>query len=178
VNSSVISVLIVLALVALSIYRQFTWQAVNGSKLWRMPLIVGVIGVVMLVQTKNLGTVTATDVTVLAVEIVIALGLGAAMGSQARFRSRGQTAADVDAKKGEVHDPNTTVIESRTGAIGVGFWIVLILVRITAQFVIADFFPSVLLASTGTILIVLAANRAARAAVVITTMQRRGLITA
>ena len=57
-------------------------------------------------------------------------------------------------------------------------WVVLIVVRIGVEVLTAQYFPSALLASTGTILLVVAANRAARALVVTVRMERRGLVTA
>jgi hypothetical protein len=75
-------------------------------------------------------------------------------------------------------DPSVTVTESRTGGLGAALWVILIAARIGIELLTAHYFPSALLASTGTILLVVAANRAARALVVAIRMERRGLVTA
>jgi hypothetical protein len=178
--SSVFDILIALAVVCWIIYRQFTWQLVSSRSLWRMPAIIAVIGVIMITQTKGLGTVSPIDLLILGGELVLSVALGAVMGTLAKFRTRGQRADDVKQRSGVPveFDPSVTVTESRTGGLGVALWIVLIAVRIAIELVTAHFFPSALLASTGTILLVVAGNRAARALVVTMRMERRGLVTA
>ncbi|MDQ1561125.1 MAG: hypothetical protein QOE85_466 [Actinomycetota bacterium] len=178
--SNVADILIAAALVCWIIYRQFTWQLTNASKLWRMPLVVGIIGVIMLSQTKSLTSVRPLDLVILAGELVISIVLGAVMGSLARFRSRPQTANDVRGRRGEPtqHDPSVIVVESRTGALGASLWIVLIALRVGIELAVAHYYPSALLASTGTVLLVVAANRAARAFVVLNRMERKPLVAA
>jgi hypothetical protein len=135
----------------------------------------------MLSQTKSLTSVRPLDLVILAGELVISIVLGAVMGSLARFRSRPQTANDVRGRRGEPmqqHDPSVTVVESRTGALGAALWIVLIALRVGIEFAVAHYYPSALLASTGTILLVVAANRAARAFVVLNRMERKPLVAA
>jgi hypothetical protein len=145
-----------------------------------MPAIIAIIGVIMLAQTKSLTDVKPVDLLILAGELVLALGLGAIMGTLARFRTRGQRASDIRQRSGVPvdFDPSVTVTESRTGALGAALWVVLIAVRVGIELLTAHYFPSALLASTGTILLVVAANRAARALVVTLRMERRGLVTA
>lgn len=178
--STVADILIALAVLCWIIYRQFTWQLANPSRLWRMPAIIAIVGLVMLAQTKSLAAVKPIDLLILAGELAIALGLGAIMGSLARFRTRGQRASDVRARSGVPvdFDPSVTVTETRTGGLGAALWVVLIAIRIGIELLTAHYFPSALLASTGTILLVIAANRAARALVVTVRMERRGLVTA
>jgi hypothetical protein len=178
--STVTDIIIALAVICWIVYRQFTWQLVTPSRLWRMPAIIAIIGVVMLAQTKSLTDVKPVDLVILAGELVLALGLGAIMGTLARFRTRGQRASDIRQRSGVPvdFDPSVTVTESRTGALGAALWVVLIAVRVGIELLTAHYFPSALLASTGTILLVVAANRAARALVVTLRMERRGLVTA
>jgi hypothetical protein len=178
--STVTDIIIALVVLCWIIYRQFTWQLVSPSRLWRMPVIIAIIGVIMLAQTKSLTAVKPVDLLILAGELVLALGLGAIMGTLARFRTRGQRASDTRQRSGVPvdFDPSVTVTESRTGALGAALWIVLIVVRVGIELLTAHYFPSALLASTGTILLVIAANRAARALVVTLRMERRGLVTA
>ncbi|HEX4401950.1 MAG TPA: hypothetical protein VHZ98_11525 [Galbitalea sp.] len=178
--STVTDIIIALAVICWIVYRQFTWQLVTPSRLWRMPAIIAIIGVIMLAQTKSLTDVKPVDLLILAGELVLALGLGAIMGTLARFRTRGQRASDLRQRSAVPvdFDPSVTVTESRTGALGAALWVVLIAVRVGIELLTAHYFPSALLASTGTILLVVAANRAARALVVTLRMERRGLVTA
>ena len=122
----------------------------------------------MLAQTKSLTDVKPIDLLILAGELVLALGVGAVMGTLAKFRTRAQRASDIRQRSGAPvdFDPAVTVTESRTGGLGAALWIVLIAVRVGIELLTAHYFPSALLASTGTILLVIAANRAARALVV------------
>jgi hypothetical protein len=178
--STVSDILIALAVLCWIIYRQFTWQLVNPSRLWRMPIIIAIVGLAMLAQTKSITDVSPVDLLILAGELALSLGLGAFMGTLAKFRTRAQRASDIRQRRGVPvdFDPSITVTESRTGGLGAALWIVLIVVRIGIELLTAHYFPSALLASTGTILLVIAANRAARALVVSTRMERRGLVTA
>jgi hypothetical protein len=178
--TNVLDIVIALAVVVWVIYRQTTWQLVDKSRLWRMPIILAIIGVVMLAQTKSLGSVSPIDLLILVGELVITAALGAAMGTLATFRSRGQRESDVRNRRGEPtdFDPSVTVVESRTGTLGAILWVLVIAIRIGIEFGVQAFHPSVLLASTGTILIALAVNRAARAFVVIQRMERKSLIPA
>jgi hypothetical protein len=178
--STVTDIVIALAVLCWIIYRQFTWQLVSPSRLWRMPAVIAIIGVIMLAETKSLTSVKPIDLLILAGELVLALGLGAIMGTLARFRTRGQRASDIRQRSGVPvdFDPSITVTESRTGALGAALWVILIAVRVGIELLTAHYFPSALLASTGTILLVVAANRAARALVITMRMERRGLVTA
>jgi hypothetical protein len=179
-TSNVADILIALALVAWIMYRQFTWQLVSLAKLWKMPVIVAAVGIIMLAQSKSLTAITPIDIGILAVELIISLGLGAALGSMARFRTRPQTAADVSSRRNPsaAFNPAVTVIESRTGALGAALWLVLIAIRIGIEIAVNHYFHSAFLSSTGTILLVVAGNRVARALVVAGRMERRGLVTA
>jgi hypothetical protein len=178
--STVTDIIIALAVLCWIIYRQLTWQLVNPSRLWRMPIIIAIIGVAMLTQTNSLTAVKPVDLLILVGELVLALGLGAAMGTLARFRTRAQRASDVRQRGGVPtdFDPSVTVTESRTGGLGAALWIVLIALRVGIELLTTHYFPSALLASTGTILLVVAANRAARALVISVRMERKSLVTA
>jgi hypothetical protein len=178
--SSVADILIAVAVLCWIIYRQFTWQLASPSRLWRMPAIIAIVGLVMLAQTKSVSTVKPVDLLILAGELVLSLGVGAAMGTLAKFRTRAQRASDLKQRSGVPveFDPSVTVTETRTGGLGAALWVVLIVVRVGVELLTVHYFPSALLASTGTILLVVAANRAARALVVTVRMERRGLVTA
>jgi hypothetical protein len=178
--STITDILIAVAVLCWIIYRQFTWQLVSPSRLWRMPIIIAIVGLAMLSQTKSITDVKPVDLLILAGELALSLGLGTVMGTLAKFRTRPQRASDIRQRSGVPvdFDPSVTVTESRTGGLGAALWLVLIAVRVGIELLTAHYFPSALLASTGTILLVIAANRAARALVVSTRMERRGLVTA
>jgi hypothetical protein len=178
--STIADILIAIAVLAWIIYRQFTWRLASPSQLWRMPAVIAIVGLVMLAQTKSIENVKPVDLLILVGELVLALGLGAVVGTLAKFRTRAQQASDVRQRSGVPveFDPGVTVTETRTGGLGAALWIVLIVVRVGIELLTAHYFPSALLASTGTILLVVAANRAARALVIGVRMERRGLVTA
>jgi len=145
------NILIGIALVVFLGYRQATWQYLDPTRIWRTPLIMAVVGVVVLAQTK--ATVTTTDVVFLGIEALITIGVGLTMGSITRFRTVGTP------------DSKGRTVQSRTGWLGAALWIVLIVVRIGLD-VLGGHLGAHLLTSTGTILLVLALNRAARALVI------------
>jgi hypothetical protein len=178
-TSNLADILIAVALLCWVIYRQLTWRLVSSGALWRMPVIVAAIGVIMIAQMKDAKGITLLDVTVLIVELVVSFGLGALMGTMATFRSRPQRATDVRTRNGEtaVWSSDTTVTESRTGGWGLVLWLVLIAIRIGIDLVASDL-GATLATATGTILIVLAANRAARALVIGHRLEQHRLVNA
>lgn len=145
------NVLLGVALVGFLGYRQATWQYLDPARIWRTPMIMAIVGVVVLAQTS--ATVTTTDVVFLGIEALITIGVGLTMGTITRFR----TVATPD-RKGRT-------VQSRTGWLGASLWIVLIVVRIGLD-VLGGHLGAHLLTSTGTVLLVLALNRAARALVI------------
>lgn len=171
-----------LAVIAWVIYRQLTWQVVVPGRMWRMPLILAAIGIFELAQIKGSTHVTGTDLAILGGELVLALGVGALMGTLAKFRTRPQQESDVASGRPDGEsaswDPRRTVVESRTGGWGAALWIVMIAVRVGIEFGAQSIDNSALIASTGIILIVIAANRLARIAVLLYRMDRRHLVAA
>ncbi|WFR67362.1 hypothetical protein P9139_01850 [Curtobacterium flaccumfaciens] len=147
----VANILIGVALVVFLGYRQATWQYLDPTRIWRTPVIMAIVGVVVLAQTTT--TITTTDVVFLGIEALITIGVGLTMGSITRFR----TVATPDSKG--------RTIQSRTGLLGAALWIVLIAVRVGLD-VLGGHLGAHLLTSTGMILLVLALNRAARAVVI------------
>lgn len=150
---SIATAIVVLLLVGFIGFRQMRWLPIAVARMWRFPIIMGVIGIFMVSRQSGGHPLTTFDVAVLAVEIVIALGIGAIMGRLAQFRPlpRG-------------NDPQAPEFESRTGWLGMVLWIVMIAVRIGIDFW-ASSAGSTIAASTGIILVMLAANRIARTAV-------------
>lgn len=145
------NIVIGLALVGFLAYRQATWQYLDPARVWRTPLVLGVVGIVVLAQSA--AAVTTLDVLFLGIEALVSVAAGLAMGGMTRFR----TAA--------VADDEGRTLQARTGWAGAGLWLLLIVVRVGLD-VLGGHLGAHLLTSTGAILLVLALNRAARALVV------------
>jgi hypothetical protein len=143
--------LIGLALVVFLAVRQASWRSVDPNRIWRGPLVLGGVGVVLLAQSA--AVVTTVDVVFLAVEAITAVGLGLVMGSLTQFRTVAEP------------DRHGRTLQSRTGWVGAGLWVALIAVRIVLD-VVGGHLGAHLLTSTGAVLLMIAVNRAARALVV------------
>lgn len=195
---TIANILIGLALVGWILYRQLTWSIISISRMWRMPLIMGGVGIVMLSQTKDVHQISAVDLAVLIVELVISLAIGALMGRIAVFRSRdihpgdpgdplarGRGSRREERRGGSGNNPQRmlnadgteTVLETRTGWLGLVLWIVMIGVRVGIDMIAADL-GSVLAAATGVILVMVAANRVARVFVFAARVQKSAAVTA
>jgi hypothetical protein len=162
------SLLVAVVLIGWIGFRQLNWRPVVVSRMWRFPLILAVAGVFTLSRTTDLAKISVLDIGVLAVELVISLGIGAVMGKMAQFRP--------------IAHPDTTAehvatIESRTGWWGFGLWIALFAVRIGMD-VIASHMGAEIASSTGIILLLIGANRAARTAVFAYRLDRKTAVAA
>lgn len=133
-------------------YRQTTWRAVDAARMWRLPAILGIVGVVTLVGTGV--TVNGIDLAALVVELVIAAATGVWMGVLAHFRPVA---------------PGRW--ESRTGWWGLALWLLVIGVRVGID-VLAVHLGATSVTSTGIIMLVIAVNRLARVAVVLSRAAR------
>jgi uncharacterized membrane protein YidH (DUF202 family) len=147
----VANIVIGIALVGFLAYRQATWRYLDPARIWRTPVVMGVVGVVVLAQ--DTATISPTDVVFLGVEALVSVGVGLAMGSITRFRTA------------PTADDRGRTLQSRTGWVGASLWLVLIAARIGLD-VLGAHLGAHTLTSTGTILLMLALNRAARALVV------------
>ncbi|MEO7014990.1 MAG: hypothetical protein ABI130_12550 [Leifsonia sp.] len=163
------NVLLILVLIGWIGYRQMTWRPVSISRMWRLPAVMGLVGAILLMQTVKPTTLTTLDVSVLAVELVISLAIGAWMGAIAQFRALPEP---IDLGR----DRGLAQYESRTGAWGLALWVLVIAVR-TGIDVIAGMAGSHLAASTGVILLMLAANRAARTVVFASRLDKHTAVT-
>jgi len=159
-SSTLTDLLIGLALIVYICSKQLSWRPVDPARMWKLPLILGVVGIISM--AKQTTTVHPIDVVILGLSAVFALASGAVMGRIARFRP-------------SPTDPR--LVESRTGWVGVGIWFGLILVRVALD-VAGHRMGSDLAVSTGTILLVLALNRAASAVVVSARQPRRAAVMA
>jgi hypothetical protein len=148
-----------LVLIGVLCFRQLRWTAVQPGRMWRLPAVLGIAGLVGLTRS-GATVVSATDLALLLVEAVVAVTTGALMGRVAVFRPISAAAAPAR-RPGE---PAPT-LETRTGWMGVALWAVLIGARI-ALGLVGHELGAVLTASTGVILLTIALNRAARNLVV------------
>ncbi|TAM69519.1 MAG: hypothetical protein EPN48_09185 [Microbacteriaceae bacterium] len=184
--------LIGLGLVGWIVYRQLTWRIVSISRMWRLPLVLAVVGFAMLARANGGHVISAVDVAVLVIELAISIGIGLMMGRIAVIRSRTVQPGDSGDRsaghprnlrggsrieRGLNPDGTETVLESRTGWLGLVLWIVLILVRIGCD-VVAGQLGSTLATSIGVILVMVAANRAARTFIFAARVQNRSAVTA
>ncbi|TXN29693.1 hypothetical protein [Lacisediminihabitans profunda] len=135
--------------------RQLTWRPILVGRMWRLPIVFAAIGLFALSGSHGASSVTAVDAALLSLELVVSLGVGAAMGALATIRplSSGDGA------------PDAPRFESRTGWVGLALWFVFIGVRVGID-VWAGALGSHLAASTGVIFVMVAANRVARTAVI------------
>ena len=157
--------LLIIALLCWIGYRQVTWQPVSITRMWRMPIVLGAIGLFSLTGGRIAIRLTTLDLATFLIEIVISLGVGAAMGAMATFRPLSREAAEAKASRSARRGSGILpTLESRTGWLGLALWIVLIAVRIGID-VYATSLGSHLAASAGMIFIMFAANRAAHALV-------------
>ncbi|MGN6325266.1 hypothetical protein [Pseudolysinimonas sp.] len=148
------------ALLIWILYRQMTWTAVDVGRMWRMPLILGIIGLATLATSGSAAKLTAADLGLLAIELAVALVTGALMGFVAVFRPITEQSLTRWRARRRSDGPEPTT-ESRTGWIGLALWIVMIAVRVGLGFW-GHQMGSALAESSGVILLVVAVNRGVR----------------
>lgn len=161
--------IIIVALVVFVGYRQMTWRAVDPARMWRLPIILGIVGVATLGSMTKVSQITGVDLGVLLVELVISLGLGALMGAIAIIRPLTDDGIRLyrEAHVGDRRQGSANVtFETRTGWLGMVLWLVLIGMRVGIDF-FASAAGSTLAASTGVILLMVAANRIARVGIIV-----------
>ncbi len=165
----IVNGLLILLLIGWIGVRQLSWRPVVVSRMWRSPLILGVVGFALVGQQVKPASITPLDIAVIVGELLFSLGVGAWMGAIAHFRRLPQpVAAGKDGRE-------LAVYESRTGVWGMGLWLVVVAVRIVVDVVAAQA-GSHLAAATGVILLVFAANRAARTAVFAARLDRHAAV--
>jgi hypothetical protein len=152
-------------------YKQLVWRPVVVARMWRGPAVFAIVGAVLLVQQVKPSQLSALDLAVVAGELVLSLGVGAWMGAIARFRRLPQPL--VTGKDGR----DIAEYESRTGVLGLLLWVGIIVVRVGVD-VVATQAGSHLAAATGILLLVFAANRAARTAVFAARLDRHRALAA
>ncbi len=138
-------------------YRQTTWRPVDPGRMWRMPIILGVVGVASMIGTAT--AISGIDLAALAIELVISAATGAWMGAIARFRPIAST------------PDRLARWETRNGWWGLALWLLVVAVRIGID-IVAVRLGAGMVTSTGVILLVLAANRLVRVAVILSRAER------
>jgi len=154
-TSALTDLLLGLVLIAYISSRQLRWRPVDPARIFKLPLILSVVGVVLM--AKQATTIHTADIVILGVSAALAATSGLLMGGITRFR------------------PSPTVpgaVESRSGWLGVAIWFGLIAVRIGLD-VAGHRMGSTLATSTGTILVIVGLNRLISALVVSARQPRR-----
>lgn len=141
------------ALVGFLAFRQLRWSGIDRSSIWRLPIILGIVGVINIGSMSKGTAIGSVDITFIGIELVVAVGIGLMMGRLTTFRP----AARPDSKG--------RTIESRSGVGGAILWVVLIGVRVGLD-VLGGFLGAHLLTATGVILLTVAVSRAATALVI------------
>lgn len=160
------SIVLGIALIVWIAYRQLTWTPVVPERMWRMPAILAIIGVVELIQGNAFALLRVTDVAIVAIELVISVGMGVAMGALAHFRPMSDDSRTAYAAKNAARVAGVLpAVETRNGWFGMALWLVLIAARVGAE-VWAHVSGSAFLMSTGIILVTVAVNRAVRILVI------------
>ena len=158
---SIVTPLIALLVIGVLAARQLRWRDFDPARVLRLPIVLGGIGLITLADQHG-ATVTSIDAVLLAVELLLSIGIGAAMGRLTTFRA----APD-----------GSGAIQSRTGWAGASLWAVLIAVRVGFD-VLGSALGAHLLTQTGVILVLLAASRATAALVIRAREPHRVLLSA
>jgi hypothetical protein len=169
--NNILEIALCLALLVWIGYRQLTWTVIVPQHMWRMPAVMAIVGVVLLAKDDGAARVTAADLGVLAIETAVSIALGAVMGLMAHFRPIDAAVLATFPSRDRGSSNATPTLQTRTGWTGMALWLVLIATRLAGEFY-AHMSGSVLLTSTGVILLAIAVNRAARIVVLTQHAQR------
>lgn len=145
---SLATALLALAVLGLLMARQLRWRTFDPARALRLPIVLAAIGLVSLADLRG-ARLTAVDATLLGIELLLSVGIGAIMGRIAAFR----TAPD-----------GTGALQVRGGLLGAAMWIGLVAVRIAFDALGASL-GAHLLTQTGVILVLIAASRGTAALV-------------
>ncbi|WP_369635322.1 hypothetical protein [Nocardia sp. JMUB6875] len=144
-QNAVVSGLVAVIVVGWIMHRQTRWQSLDQSRLWRGPIILGLVGFLQMKSVVS-GGLGVTAVALLTVSALLAGGIGLVMGLLSQVRSGAQG------------------LEARTGMAGTLLWLVLMAMRIGVD-VVAHLAGAAAVTSVGAILLTVALNRAGRAVV-------------
>lgn len=152
-SNNLLTAVLVLAVLGWIIYRQNQWRPFDPTRMWRGPLVLGIVGVVLLGSADNAPAMHTVDIALLVFEGVLGLAVGALMGVLTKFaRQDGQLVV-------------------RTGAVASALWVVLIAARIGVDVVAVDIGAQAVV-SAGAIIVLLAVNRLGRMLVISARAQR------
>lgn len=151
----------VVAVVGLS-YREMIWTVVDLTRMWRVSLVFGVLGIGILFMGGSRRTFTPLDFWLLLTEVAVGVVTGALMGVAAQFRPMDEAALGRWQSRSFGVATRVPTTLTRTGWIGVGLWVALLAARVTLG-LLGHSLGSVAAVSAGMILLVIGVNRAANA---------------
>ncbi|MEU7139705.1 hypothetical protein ABZ942_09685 [Nocardia sp. NPDC046473] len=152
-SNNLLTAVLVIAILGWIIYRQNQWRPFDPARMWRGPLVLGIVGVLLFASSDNAPAVHTVDIALLVFEGVLGLAVGALMGVLSKFsRQDGQ-------------------LMVRTGIVASALWVVLIAVRVGVDVVAVDIGASAVV-SVGAIIALLAVNRLGRMLVIATRADR------
>lgn len=144
---SLATVLVALAIIGLLIARQLRWRTFDPARVLRMPIVLGAIGLLELANVHGV-RLTTIDATMVGIELLLSVGIGALMGRLTVFRAGPDGA-----------------LQTRGGWTGAALWIGLVAVRIAFDALGATL-GAHLLTQTGMILLLIAVSRGIAALVI------------
>ncbi|MGY4098227.1 hypothetical protein ACW2Q0_01480 [Nocardia sp. R16R-3T] len=153
-SENIVTAVLALAVLGWIIYRQNQWRRFEPARMWRLPLILGIVGAFVFAESDEITTVRAHDIALLVLEGALSLGVGVVMGAMSRFERDADGALLV-----------------RTGALASALWLVLIAVRIGIGVLAVDA-GAAAVGSAGVIIMLIAVNRVGRIAVVAARAER------
>jgi hypothetical protein len=164
---NLVSIVLVLAALVWVSIRQTTWSPVSPDRMFRGPLILGLIGALMVVSGGQAAAFDATDIALLVLELVVGAAIGAVIGLVAHLRpltEEGRRAWQArSARRPDAVEPR---VEARNGWLGLTIWLALIAARIGFT-VWETSIGGHLAQAGGLLLLLLAVNRAVRSAVIL-----------
>ncbi|TPW76966.1 hypothetical protein [Schumannella sp. 10F1B-5-1] len=144
--------------VVYTIVQELRWRPVETAIEWRVPGVIGLIGVVSLTNTGLLPP-TGVDLGLLAIAVVAALGSGAAAGTLTRLRPLSDaTRAKLEARRargGRWARAGIPELEGRTGWIGAALWVVTLAARYGTE-LLGEHLDAAIAETTGLALVVVA----------------------
>lgn len=141
------AIVIVIALVA----RQLRGEALTGRRLMVLPVVLTVIGLALLRDDHP----SVTDVVLLVISALLAVGIGAAQGAMTRL------------------EPRAGVLWARMPAVGLWLWGLFVVTRL-GMTVVAHVVDAEVAASSATILLALGINRIGQALVLVPRVMSSG----
>ncbi|QIS16743.1 hypothetical protein [Nocardia arthritidis] len=153
-QQTLLSIAIAVVIVGWIIYRQNQWRLYDPARMWRAPLIFGIVGAVIFVNSVEVAALGTVDIALLVFEGALSLAVGAVMGAMSQF----------------ARDPQGGLLV-RTGPLASSLWLVLIVVRIVID-VVAVGYGATAVASAGALVAMLGINRLGRILIISRRVER------